>query len=63
MQQGGTTMKTLIATVILFGFGTGLVRAKTGDNYLDILESVQQVRTGNYATQTGQTGGERFFRR
>jgi hypothetical protein len=56
-------MKTLIATVVLFGLGTGLALAKSGDNYLDILESMQQVRTGSYATQTGQNGEERSIRR
>ena len=59
----GETMKTLIATVILLGLGTGLALAKSGDNWLDILESVQQVRTGDYATQTGQNGEVRFIRR
>jgi hypothetical protein len=59
----GETMKKLIATVILFGLGTGLALAKSGDNWLDILESVQQVRTGDYATQTGQNGEVRFIRR
>ena len=56
-------MKKLIATVILLGLGTGLALAKSGDNWLDILESVQQVRTGDYATQTGQNGEVRFIRR
>ena len=59
----GQTMKKLIAAVILFGLGTGLALAKSGDNWLDILESVQQVRTGTYVTQTGQNGEERFIRR
>ena len=54
-------MKKLIATVILFGLGTGLALA--GDDNLYAYKTMLQVRTGDYSTQIQQNGGEHFIGR
>ena len=56
-------MKKLIATVILSGLGTGLALAQGGDSGLYVQKTMQQVQSGNYATQISQNGEERFLRR
>ena len=56
-------MKTLIATVILFGLGTGLALAEGGDSNTWIGKSMQQVQRGGYGTQFHQNGEERFIGR
>jgi hypothetical protein len=61
MQQGGTTMKKLLATVILFGLGTGLALA--GDNNLYAYKTMLQVQSGNYSAHIDQNGGEHFVGR
>ncbi len=54
-------MKTLIATVILFGLGTGLALA--GDNNLYAYKTMLQVQSGSYSAQIYQNGGEHFVGR
>ena len=54
-------MRTLLATVILFGLGTGLALA--GDNNLYAYKTMLQVQRGNYGTQIDQNGGEHFVGR
>ena len=49
-------MRTLLATVILFGLGTGLALA--GDNNLYAYKTMLQVQSGSYGTQIDQNGGE-----
>ncbi len=49
-------MRTLLATVILFGLGTGLSLA--GDNNLYAYKTMLQVQSGSYGTQIDQNGGE-----
>ncbi len=57
-------MKTLIATVILFGLGSGLALAEGGgDSNTWIGKSMQQVQRGGYGTQFDQNGQERFIGR
>ncbi len=57
-------MKKLIATVILFGLGTGLALAEGGgDSNTWIGNSMRQVQSGSYAAQTYQNGEERFIGR
>ncbi len=57
-------MKKLIATMILFGLGTGLALAQGGgDSNTWVHKSMLQVRSGNYTTQIDQNGQERFLRR
>jgi hypothetical protein len=57
-------MKTLIATVILFGLGTGLALAEGGgDSNTWIGKSMQQVQRGGHGTQFYQNGEERFIGR
>ena len=57
-------MKKLIATVILFGLGTGLALAEGGgDSNLYVSKTMQQVRSGSYTTQIDQNGQERFLGR
>jgi len=62
MQQGGTTMKKLLATVILFGLGTGLALAEGGDSNTWLHKSMLQVQSGGYAAHT-QSGDERLLGR
>ena len=57
-------MKTLIATVILFGLGSGLALAEGGgDSNTWIGKSVQQVQRRSYGTQFDQNGQEHFLGR
>ena len=56
-------MKSLIATVILFGLGTGLALAEGGDSNTWIGNSMRQVQRGGYGTQFDQNGQERFLGR
>ena len=49
-------MKTLLATVILFGLGTSMALA--GDNNLYAYKTMLQVQSSNYSTQIDQNGGE-----
>ena len=54
----GETMKKLIATVILFGLGTGLALAE--ENNLAVHKSMLQVQSGNYAASINHSGQESF---
>ena len=54
-------MRTLLATVILFGLGTGLALA--GDNNLYAYKTMLQVQRGGHGTQFDQNGEERFIGR
>ena len=54
-------MRTLLATVILFGLGTGLALA--GDNNLYAYKTMLQVQSGNYSAHIDQNGGEHFVGR
>ncbi len=57
-------MKKLLATVILFGLGTGMALAEGGgDSNTWIHKSMLQVQGGSYAAQTYQNGEERFLGR
>jgi hypothetical protein len=57
-------MRKLIATVILFGLGTGLALAEGGgDSNTWIGKSMQQVQRGGHGTQFDQNGQERFIGR
>ncbi len=57
-------MKKLIATVILFGLGTGLALAEGGgDSNTWIGNSMRQVQRGGHGTQFDQNGQERFIGR
>ncbi len=55
-------MKKLIATVILFGLGTGLALAEGGDSNTWLHKSMLQVQSGGYAAHT-QSGDERLLGR
>ena len=57
-------MKTLIATVILFGLGSGMALAEGGgDSNTWIGKSMQQVQRGSHGAQFYQNGEERFIGR
>ena len=51
-------MKKLIATVILFGLGTGLALAE--ENNLAVHKSMLQVQSGSDAAQINHSGQESF---
>ncbi len=52
-------MRTLIATVLLFGLGTGLAWAEGGgDSNLAVHRSMLQVQRGSYGAQMEQSGRE-----
>ena len=56
-------MKKLLATVILFGLGTGLALAEGGgDSNLYVSKTMLQVQSGGYAAHT-QSGDERLLGR
>jgi hypothetical protein len=63
MQQGGSTMKTLIATVILFGLGSGMALAEGDSGGLYAFKTMRQVQTGSTAVRITQNGEERFLGR
>ena len=56
-------MKKLIATVILFGLGTGLALAEGDSGGLYALKTMRQVQSGGYSSQIGQNAEERFLGR
>lgn len=53
-------MKKLIATVILFGLGTGLAMAQGDSGGLYAFKTMRQVQTGHAAVSISQNGEERF---
>jgi hypothetical protein len=53
-------MKTLIATVVLLGLGTGFALAEGGSSGLYVYETMRQVQSHNYSTQFNQNGEQRL---
>jgi hypothetical protein len=61
--QGGSTMKTLIATAILFGLGNGMALAEGDSGGLYAFKTMRQVQSGNTAVRITQNGEESLLGR
>ena len=56
-------MKTLIATAILLGLGSGLALAEGDSGGLYAHKTLRQVQSRSYAPQIDQNGAERYLGR